>query len=160
MGSFVVRILSVVGAAILSVTMLTTLGSGVASADGLTGKTYDEAVAYISARKGKAVVGTVSGDQLQTGDCIVTSWRKSIFLDASGENSRSNDYLLSLNCNNRVASPGNPGNSVMSPDGIAAKKDERFVKNINEDPSYCQIDDAHARNCETICNRTAGCEIG
>ena len=42
MGRFVVRILSVVGAAALSVTMF---GSGVASAE-LTGKTYDEAAAW------------------------------------------------------------------------------------------------------------------
>jgi hypothetical protein len=157
MGSFVVRILGAVVAALLSVTMFS---SGVASADGLTGKTYDEAAAYVAGHKGKPVVGTVSGDQLQTGNCIVTSWHKSLYLDSSGENSRTNEYVLSLNCNNRLASPGNPGNSAMSPDGIAAKKDERFVENINEDPSYCQIDAAHARSCETICNRTAGCKIG
>ena len=43
MGSLVARILGAVAAAVLSVTMF---ASGVASADGLTGKTYDDAAAY------------------------------------------------------------------------------------------------------------------
>jgi hypothetical protein len=155
MGSWVVRILGAIGAAALSVAMF---GSGVASAD-LTGKTYDEAAAWISEHKGKAVVGAVSGDQLETGDCIVTSWHKSIYLDASGNNGRKNDYLLSLNCNNHVASPGNPGNSVMTPAGAAAKKDQQFVTNINKNPAWCEQDDAHVQRCETVCKRTGGCEV-
>ena len=93
MGSLVVRILGAVGAAILSVTML---GSGVASADPLIGKTYSDAAAFIAKYNGKPVIGTVSGDQLQTGDCVVTSWHKSMFLDSSGRNARRDEWLLSL----------------------------------------------------------------
>jgi hypothetical protein len=155
MVSLVVRILGAVVAAILAVAMF---ASGIASAD-LTGQTYDDAAAWISGHKGKPVVGAVSGDQLETGDCIVTSWHKSIFLDASGDNGRKNDYVLSLNCNNHVASPGNPGNSVMSPEGIAAKKDQQFVNNINKNPAYCEQDDAHMQRCATVCKRTGGCEV-
>jgi hypothetical protein len=156
MGSLVVRILGAVGAAILSMTML---GSGVASADALTGKTYDEAAAYISGRNGKAVVSTVSGSALQTGDCIVTSWHKSIYLDASGNNGRKNDYLLSLNCNNHLASPGNPGNSVMSPEGVTAKKDEQAATRISKNPAWCQKADKNMQYCQKLCKRTGLCEV-
>jgi hypothetical protein len=163
MGSLVVRILGAVGAAILSVTMLTTLGSGVASADKwkfeLTGMTYSGASSAISGRKGTPVIGTVSGNQLATDDCIVTSWHKSIFLDASGRNSRSTDYVLNLNCNNKLASPGNPGNSVMSPEGVAAKKDQQTAAKINKNPAWCQTSDELAQYCERVCKRSGLCEI-
>ena len=103
MGSLVLRILGAVGAAAFSMTMF---GGGIASADALTGKTYDEAAAAISSWKGTPVIATLSGDQLDKGKCIVTSFHVSIFLNASGHNARGKNYLLSLNCNNRVASPG------------------------------------------------------
>jgi hypothetical protein len=156
MGSLVVRILGIVGAAILSVT---TFGGGVASADGLIGKTYSEAAAAISGWKGTPVIATVSGDQLEKNDCIVTSWHSSIFLDSSGENGRAKEYLLNLNCNNRVASPGHPGNSMMTPDAALAKKELQAAANINKDPSYCDKDAAHARSCDQICKRTGLCEF-
>jgi hypothetical protein len=157
MGSLVVRILSAVGAAALSAAIF---GSGVASAgDGLTGKSYDEAAAYISSQNGHPVVGTVSGDQLETGDCIVTSWRKSNFLNSSGENDRKKDYVFNLNCNNPVATPGNPGNSVMSPAGIAAKKDQATATRIDNNPAWCETTDENMQYCEAICERTGLCEI-
>jgi hypothetical protein len=156
MGSLVLRVLGAVGAAILSVT---TFGGGVASADGLTGKTYTEAAAAISSWKGTPVVATVSGDQLEQSDCIVTSWHASIFLDSSGDNSRGKNYLLNLNCNNRIASPGNPGNSMMTPDAALAKKELQAARNINKDPSYCDIDAGHHRSCVQICERTGLCTV-
>jgi hypothetical protein len=155
MGNLVVRILGAIGATMLSVTIL---GSGVASAD-FIGHTYDDAAAYISGHNGKPVVGTVSGDQLQTGDCIVTSWHKSIYLDTSGNNGRKNDYLLNLNCNNHLASPGNPGNSAMSPEGVAAKKDEQMAAKINKSPAWCQTTDKNMQYCEAVCKRTGLCEV-
>src|SRR5882757_363474 len=110
MASLVVRIMAVVGGAMVSVALF---GSGDASAsDGLTGKTYDFASSYISENNGTPVVGTVSGDQLATGDCIVASWHRSTFLNSSGENDRKKDFVFNLNCNNPIASPGKPGNSL------------------------------------------------
>jgi hypothetical protein len=156
MGSLVLRALGVIGAAMFSLTML---GGGVASADGLTGKTYDEAAATISGWNGTPIVATVSGDQLEKENCIVTSWHASIFLDSSGENTRTKNYLLNLNCNSRVASPGHPGNSSMAPDAALAKKEQQAAANINKDPSYCDKDDAHARSCVQICKRTGLCEV-
>jgi hypothetical protein len=155
MGAFVVRILGAVGAALLSVTML---GSGVASAD-LTGLTYDEAAEWVSSHNGNPVVGTVNGDQLATGDCIVVSWQTSKFLNSSGENDRAKDFLLNLNCNNHVASPGNPGNSVMTPQGAQAKKDQQAAAKINKNPTWCETTDKAMQYCEAICTRTGLCEI-
>lgn len=156
MGSLVVRILSVVGAAMLSVAMF---GSGVASADGLIGKSYDEAAGWISSHNGKPVIATVSGSQLETDACIVTSWHMSNFLDSNGENSRATEFLLHLNCNNRLASPGHPGNSLMTPEGAQAKNDQLQAAKINKNPGHCELSDEKAKWCEAICNRTGLCEI-
>lgn len=155
--SLKVRILGAVVAAILSVAVL---GSGIAWADALIGQTYDDAAAMISSKwNGKAVIGTVNGDQLQTGDCIVTGWHKSKFLDASGKNRRTDEIVLHLNCNNRLASPGHPGNSSMSPDGVTAKKDEAAAANINKNPQFCKQSDAVMQWCQKVCNRTGLCEV-
>jgi hypothetical protein len=155
MGSLVTRILTAVGGAVVLVTIF---GSGVASAD-LTGMSYDDASAWISSHKGNPVVGTVSGDQVDKGDCTVTSWHLSNFLNSSGENDRKKDYLLNLNCNNAVASPGNPGNSVMTPTGARAKKEQQVAAKINKNPSWCQTSDKNMQYCQTICKRTSLCEI-
>jgi hypothetical protein len=157
MGSLVVRVLGVIGAAALSVTML---GSGVASAkDGLIGISYDEASSYISSKGGTPVVGTVTGDQVDIGACLVANWHKSIFLNSSGDNERKKDYVFDLNCNNALASPGNPGNSAMSPAGVAAKKDQSTAARIKKNPSWCETSDNAMSYCEKICKRTGLCEI-
>lgn len=157
MCSLIARIVGVVGAAIVSVTLF---GNGVASADALIGLTYDQAVATIASKwNGKAVIGTVSGDQVPKEDCIVTSWQNSIFLDSDGTNSRKDEILLHLNCNNRLASPGHPGNSSMSPEGVTAKKDQEAAASINKDPEFCEESDEIAEWCQKVCSRTGLCEI-
>ncbi|MCP9275291.1 hypothetical protein [Mycolicibacterium arenosum] len=156
MGAFLTRILGAVGAALLSVTML---GAGVASADPLNGQSYDDAAAKITGWRGTPVVSTVSGNQLAKGDCIVTSWHKSTFRDASGDNTRPNDYLLSLNCNNYVAAPGKPGNSAMTPEGIKAKKDLTAAESIDKNPAWCQTSEKRLEWCEAICASTGRCEV-
>ncbi|WP_149374863.1 hypothetical protein [Mycolicibacterium sp. P9-64] len=157
MGVCLVRILSAVGAVMLSAMML---GSGVASAtDGLTGSTYADAAGWISSHSGNPVVGTVSGDQVQTGDCIVVSWHKSIFLDASGDNTRRNDYVLNLNCYNPLAAPGRPGNSAMSPAGVKAKAEQQQAASIDKNPAWCHTTEGRLKWCEGVCRRTGLCEI-
>jgi len=133
------------------------LGSGVASAD-LTGQTYDEAAAWISGHKGKAVVGAVSGDQLETGECIVTSWISRFFLDASGDTVRKNDYVLSLNCT--ITSPRRVIRQLGDDPGrCCGEKGPQFVKNINRESAYCEQDDAaHATLRGKSAKRTGGCE--
>lgn len=158
MGAFFVRILGVVGAALLSVMML---GSGVASAaDLLIGKTYDAASAVIAERMhGIAVVATVTGSQLEESDCVVTSWHKSSFRDPSGRNTRSNEYQLALNCNKDVATPGHPGNSVMSPQGAQGKKDQELAATIDRNPAWCKTAEQRLEYCEKVCKRTGLCEV-
>jgi hypothetical protein len=138
---------------------MTVFGSGTASADPLNGHTYDEAAGLIAGWHGKPVVSTVSGDQLETGDCIVVSWHKSTFLDSSGDNTRPNNYLLSLNCNNHVASPGKPGNSAVTPEGTQAKKDETAAASIDKNPAWCHTSDKRLKWCAAICKTTGQCEI-
>ena len=156
MGSLAVRILGSVGAAALSVTMF---GSGVALADAVTGHTYSDAAAAISGVNGTPVIATVSGDQLAIDDCIVTSWHTSKFLNSSGKNDRSKEWLLNLNCNNRVASPGKPGNSMVTPEGAQAKKDQEDAAKINKDPTWCHATADNLAVCEKFCNRTGLCEV-
>src|SRR5262245_58916070 len=107
MNRLFVSILGAASAAALSAAMF---GGGVASADAFSGRTYSDAAATISGWGGTPVVGTVSGDQLVLDDCIVTSWHKSMFLNSSGVNDRRAEYILHLNCNAKLASPGHPGN--------------------------------------------------
>ncbi|MGX9789835.1 hypothetical protein [Mycobacterium sp. MMS18-G62] len=157
MGSLVGRILGVIGAAALLVAMF---GSGVASAkDGLIGISYDEASSAISSKGGTPVVGTVTGDQVDVGACLVTNWHKSIFLDASGKNDRKKEYVFDLNCNNALAAPGKPGNSAMSPEGVKAKHDQVTAAKINKNPAWCDQSDTNMTYCQAICKRTGLCEV-
>lgn len=150
------RILGVVGAAVLA---MAAFGSTVASADALVGKTYSAAAASITSWKGEAVVATVIGNQVGIDDCIVTSWHQSKFLDSRGKNSRGNQFLLNLNCNTSLASPGNPGNSLMTPEGRQAQKDQKAAADINGYPAVCEKSEALANWCEKICTRTGLCEV-
>jgi hypothetical protein len=157
MRSWAVRILSAVGIGALSVTMF---GAGVASAsDGLTGKTFGEASSAIASKDGNAVVGTVMGSELAMDDCIVVSWHVSHFLNSSGKNDRKKDFIFNLNCNNPLAAPGKPGNSLMSPAGEAAKKDQAAAATIDKNPEWCQTSDQRMRYCERVCKSTKLCTV-
>jgi hypothetical protein len=136
-------------------------GGGVASADPLNGKTYSDAVSTIAgwSEKATAVIATVSGSQVDTADCIVTSWHKSSFRDTSGV-ARSGEYLLNLDCNKRLASPGHPGNSSVSIQGRQEKKDEANAKYIATNPSICDKDENTVKWCTDLCTKTGLCEYG
>lgn len=156
MRSFVLRTLAVAG----TFTISSLLGSGLASgADPFVGKTYSEASAAISQRNGTPVVATVSGSALELNDCIVTSWSQSIFLDSDGANNRWREYRLNLNCNNPVATPGHPGNSAMTPQGLEAKKEQEEAAQINKNPAWCEKSDKNMNYCVGVCDRTGECEI-
>lgn len=160
---FVLRML----ATICGLALPLMLGSGFASAaDQLIGKKYSDATTLISKWNGSAVVATVSGSALALDDCIVSSWGKSIFLNSNGDNRRSNEYRLNLNCNNPLASPGHPGNSLMTPEGVKAKADQdkkadelRVANNINTNPDGCRTSPDKLKNCINFCKRTELCEL-
>lgn len=133
-------------------------GSGVASADRFAGKTYAEAAAKIAEWKGTAVIATVSGSQLDTDDCIVTSSSKSSFRGPSGE-SRKGEWLLNLDCNRPLASPGHPGNSLMTPEGRQEREDEASASRIAKDPTWCEKSDKNGAYCERLCKKTGLCDF-
>jgi len=135
----------------------TAFGAGIASADPYAGKTYAQAAADIAKRNGTPIVATMSGNQLAKDDCIVISGTKSIFLDSSG-NARRGEYLLNLNCNRTLATPGHPGGSLMSPGGPKAKKDDVFAVKVAKDPTICDRSDAYAKRCARVCPETKLCE--
>jgi hypothetical protein len=136
-------------------------GPGVASAaDPLVGKTYSAASSIVAGwgSGGKVIIATVSGSQLATDDCIVTSWHKSMFRDSSGA-ARPAEYLINLDCNRPVAGPGHPGNSVMSEQGKAAKKDEDNATYVAKNPKVCEKDANTAKWCADLCKKTGLCEF-
>lgn len=109
----------------VAITSCALLGSGVASADNeYAGQTYAEATQAISQSGQSETVATVVGDQLPTAQCRVTGSRSASFLDSSGNNPGGR-VLLDLNCNEGVASPGNPGNSAASPQGQQTLQDQQ-----------------------------------
>lgn len=100
-------------------------GAGVASADNeYAGQTYADATKAITQTGGTDTISSVVGDQLPTSLCQVTGSRSASFLDSSGNNPGGR-ILLDLNCNAAVASPGNPGNSVASPQGQQTLQDQQ-----------------------------------
>ena len=145
-----------VGAAAASMAML---GAGAANADALIGKTYEDARAKVSGDwNATPVLSTVNGDQLDLDSCIVASWTKSSAIDALGE-SNGTRVLLNLNCNAKVAQAGVPGNSAMTPQGQAAKKDIRVANQINKNPEGCFDSDDDLAYCKRVCERTGLCEV-
>jgi hypothetical protein len=136
--------------------LLAIFGSSVASADAYAGRTYAEAAGKIAENNGKAIIATVTGSQLDTNDCIVVSSHRGIFLDSSGDTRRS-EYYLNLNCNQHLASPGHPGNSLSSPAGRQGKHDEALATKIAKDPAlpWCT---EHAARCQQVCKDTGLCD--
>ena len=134
------------------------LGPGVASADVYAGMTYADAKSRIASMHQKAVIATVSGDQVATDDCIVVSSMNSMFLDASGEGP-DKEVLVNLNCTAPVAAPGKPGNSAASPEGRKALKERQAAHNISKNPAWCNEDPKRLEACKQICDRTGLCEV-
>jgi len=145
-----------VGAVAASFAML---GAGAATADPLIGKTYSDASGMVADQwNATPVVATVSGDQLSIDQCIVSSWSRSSSIDAlTGRNSQ--NVLLHLNCNAKVAEAGVPGNSAATAVGKQAKQDINRANSINKDPDACYESDANLTYCKRICDRTGLCEI-
>ena len=157
LGRHFTRVTTALAAAAL---LLVGLGPGSAwAADPLIGKRYAEAASSIARWNGTPVVATVSGSQRALDDCIVISWTKGGFLNSRGKNDRRHEYYLNLNCNNPVASPGRPGNSIMSPDGVKAKKQQELVAALNKNNERCFEDQAHIDWCRRLCTTTGLCEF-
>lgn len=98
------------------------LGAGIASAaPDVVGDKYSDAEAAISDSGGSAVIASRFGDKLDEGDCIVTNAFDASFL-RNGEDDGGQVNLV-LNCSGAYATATNPGSSVASPLGSAAKSE-------------------------------------
>lgn len=134
------------------------VGAGAAAADPLVGRTYEDASSRISEWNANAVIATVSGNQLPMDKCIVTSWNRGVATNAlTGRTG--NKVLLNLNCNEKVAQAGVPGNSAATPEGKRAKADIRNAKAINARPERCQRSEELLTWCKRVCERTGLCSI-
>ena len=99
-------------------------GAGIAAAaPDVVGKTYSDASSAISDAGAKAVIASRVGDKLSQDQCLVTNaWNAPFVRDDGGSfGHASSEIMLALNCNGGYATAGNPGNSVASPAGRAAK---------------------------------------
>jgi hypothetical protein len=136
-------------------TMLT-LSGGIAHADALAGQTYADATKTASGWGSKLIISTVVGGSLPTDQCIVTSSQKAP--SVSGDNfTHRTGFLVALNCGAKLASGGSSGNSLMTPEGQAAKKDLRSVDWINTTPEGTQWCTSNTKDCKTLCDRTESC---
>lgn len=115
------RIFSTVGALTLS---LAAFGSGVASADNYAGQTYGDVSSALSKAGQTGVIASVVGEIKDQSACIVDHSQKAPWVSGSNFSPVTNTVLLYLNCNDALASPGHPGNSLASPEGRAEKQKE------------------------------------
>jgi hypothetical protein len=106
------------------------LGSGVALADDYAGQTYSAASSAISGAGKKAVIATSVGTALSQGDCVVTRSQSAPWLKGDNFSPVTDTVLLYLNCNAKLATAGQSGNSLASPEGAAEKaaEDEQAAK--------------------------------
>jgi hypothetical protein len=127
-------------------------GSGTASAvNEYVGMTYDKASSQISSWGGTATIATKVGEELPTGDCIVTGSRTASFLGSSGFAGGS-QVLLDLNCNQPLAEPGHAGNSAASPQGRQVQKQQKDLAWLNENTEYCS---QYFDYCKQLCSTYA-----
>lgn len=111
------------GSAVVAVAASAALfGAGpAAAAPDVVGMTYSDAKKEIRDAGGRAVIASRVGDKLDENKCIVTNIWDSSFLriDAADRDEMS----VALNCAGEYATATNPGASVASPLGRAAKSE-------------------------------------
>src|SRR5512139_2930130 len=106
-----------IGAAAMVMSLLGAATAG--AAPDLVGMKYSDAQQKIKDAGGKAVVAARVGDKLEEGDCIVANIWDSSFLRI--DSSDKSEISVALNCAGEYATATNPGASVASPLGRAAK---------------------------------------
>jgi len=119
-----VKKLIVVGAAPVVAAAASALlfGAGTAAAaPDVVGQKYSDAQTAIEDGGGSAVIASRFGDKLDEGDCIVTNAYDASFL-RNGEDDGGQVNVV-LNCDGAYATAKNPGASVASPLGGAAKSE-------------------------------------
>lgn len=142
------------GSVASALVLMPILGTGVAYGDSqYSGQTFAKASEAVKNNGGTPVISTVVGSQLPTDDCLVTNSHKSITLDSSGNSAHSGTWLFDLNCNQKVAAPGKPGNSAGTPEGAALKAIESQIEGWNSKPASC----TNPKWCLAMCDKYGGC---
>jgi hypothetical protein len=142
------------GSFVSALVLMSMLGTGVASGDSqYSGQTFAKASAAVKNNGGTPVISTIVGSQLATEDCLVTNAHKSITLDSSGDPAHNGTWLFDLNCNQKVAAPGKPGNSAITPAAAEAKKIEGWIAAWNRKPEGC----SNPQWCLAMCDKYGGC---
>jgi hypothetical protein len=129
-----------VGVMAVAFSSLAFLSTGVAAADDYAGQTYGDAVGAITDAGKKVVISSRSGNAPAGDNCLVTHsesapWRKGTYFSEV-----TNTVLLDLNCNAKVASATQAGNSAASPEGRAALEEQKkeAAKKSSEKSSAAQ----------------------
>jgi hypothetical protein len=109
------------GSAVAASALMALFGAGVAAADGYAGQTYADASSAASDAGLSVVVASRVGDKLSQDECLVTRSQTAPFADADDGSHVSGQVQFYLNCNGGYATATNPGASLASPEGRAAK---------------------------------------
>lgn len=103
--------------AVAAAAAATLCSAGIASADQqVVGQTYDQAKQELSKSGMTIKIGTTVGDELPTGQCVVTQARTAPAMGTSGETG-SKEVILDLNCNKTAASTATATTAPTSPTG-------------------------------------------
>lgn len=116
-----------VGAVALAATLSSVAGIASAQASpNVLGQKYADASSALSSAGYTAVVSVTVGDHLHWPDCVVVHQQdRTAQPPANSGGSGTKQTLVSLNCDAAVASAVEPGNSLGSPEGRAAKAAEQ-----------------------------------
>jgi hypothetical protein len=109
------------GSAVAASVLMALFGTGVAAADDYAGQTYADASSAASDAGQTVVVASRVGDKLSQDDCLVTRSQTAPFASANDGAHVDSQVQFYLNCNGGYATATNPGASVASPEGRAAK---------------------------------------
>jgi hypothetical protein len=114
-----------VGAMAVTLSSLAFLSAGVAAADDYAGQTYGDAVGAIQDAGKKVVISSRSGNAPAGDNCLVTHSESAPWRKGNDFSEVTNTVLLDLNCNAKVASATQAGNSAASPAGRAALAEQK-----------------------------------
>ena len=142
LGLDVKKLLVVGSGAIGALAVSALLGGGVAAADDYAGQTYSDASSAASDSGQTVVVAARVGDHLSQDECLVERSQPAPFTSANDGSPVSDTVQFYLNCNGGYASATNPGASVASPEGRAAKSA------ADEEEAQAQAEAAAAQNSE------------
>lgn len=110
--------------AVSAASALMLFGAGVAqagSAPNVVGQKYGDAESAISGAGLTPVISTVVGDRKSRSDCLVVNTvPRTVPPPENSSGSATNQLLVSLNCDDGVATAKTPGFSAASPEGKAA----------------------------------------